>query len=363
MKKGYEEYDILHVLWFDDLKFFPSFVKMFEESIIPNSGLNILFITPYYNVYENLKKYNHVKLVNEKDIVNFFAKSKLIFLHPNCLSKLKTILLPKKIAKKIVWRTWGHDIRIMNTNNPIKAIGYKLYKRKIRQFLAIGVDCEFDIVNVRKVFGDDISTIQLNYYGTNEQYYSLKKISKEKLKNECGTRVMIGHNGGVADNHLALIKKLQKFKNQNIIFSFPLSYGDKDYIEYIKEEALKILGKDKVEFVENFMPYEEFARYIKSVDIALLDQEYSNALGNLEMLIYFSKKIFVNRNGDFAKVFNNKNLKVNYCDEIDNMDYDDFIKYNGDESGYFKCIENLPLTKKDAALIQWRDIINKLMER
>lgn len=360
MKKNFLEYDILHVLWFNDTKFYDSLVKMFSESIIPNINMSIIFVTPYKNVYEQLKEYDCVYFVSEKEILRLLGKSKLIFLHPNSMSKLRTIFLPKRIANRIVWRTWGHDIRIMRSKNPIKIVVYKLYKRKINQFLAIGVDCEFDVVNVCKVFGNKIRTIQLNYYGTNEQYDSLKRVALEKNDESNVVRVMIGHNGGPADNHLILINRLKKFKNQNVVFSFPLSYGNKDYIKQVKTKALEAFGTEKVEFLEDFMPYEEFARYIKNVDVALLDQEYSNALGNLEMLIYFSKKIFVNRKGDFAKVFNSKKLKVNYCDEIDKMDYDSFIRYNGDEADYYCCIENLPLTKKDAALIQWQNVLKDL---
>lgn len=54
-------------------------------------------------------------------------------------------------------------------------------------------------------------------------------------------------------------------------------------------------------------------------------------------------------------------LKVNCCDDIEKIEYDSFIRYKGDEAHYYCCcIENLPLTKKDAALMQWQNVLKDI---
>lgn len=354
------EIDILQVLWYDDIKFYPDFVDMFDNRIIPNTNLKILFVTPYQRVFDELKQYKNVKLCTERQILRLFKKSRWIFLHPLSLSKLKTILLDKKVASKIIWRTWGHDIRLLNKHDIFHELLFSAYVNKIKQFRAIGVANEIDCENVEKVFGSTVETVTLNYFGTNQKYYSLKKIENEPVENKNQIRIMIGHNGGIADNHFELINLMQKFKNEDVVFSFPLSYGDKKRIENIKQYAISKLGAGKCEFIETFVPFEEYARYVKNIDVALMDQEYSNALGNISILIYFHKKIYVNDKGDFARSFRKKGIEVNYTGDIKNQTFEQFYTQGNFQEKYNEYISHGALVEIDATLKKWVAFINEL---
>lgn len=353
--------DILQVLWYDDLKFYPDFVNMFQNKIIPHSKLNIKFVTPYKDVYQALKEYPCVTFCAETEILELFKQSRWIFLHPLSLGKIRTILIKKSIANRIIWRTWGHDIRLLKHNDLLHRVIFNVYVKKVRQFHAIGVDNPIDCENVEKVFGSGIDTVQLNYSGLNDQYYQLKEIDKEPKCERKTFKVMIGHNGGDGDNHFELIDLMEKYKNENVCFSFPLSYGNKDRIKEIKKYAISHLGEDKCEFIEDFMPFSDYARYIKNVDVALMDQEYSNALGNITLLIYFKRKLYINENGDFARSFKKRNLVINYTSEIRKQTFSQFVHQDSFDDGYLEYIKHYPLTEIDAALNGWCAYINKLM--
>ena len=90
-----------------------------------------------------------------------------------------------------------------------------------------------------------------------------------------------------------IFEYLKKYKKENITVVLPLAYGDAENAEKIKEEALNIFGKNKVEFWEDFVTYEEYARRIHGIDIAIIDNIYSNGLGNWALLTFFQKKRFI----------------------------------------------------------------------
>lgn len=143
-------------------------------------------------------------------------------------------------------------------------------------------------------------------------------------KGNKSTRIMVGHCGAEADRHLEIFEKLKKYKDENIIISLILSYGNKDYIKKVKSKAVEIFN-DKVEFINNYMEYDDFAKYISTVDVAILDQIYSNALGNLSLLIFFQKKVYINRNGNIAESFCNSGIKANYTDDIYKLSFEEFV--------------------------------------
>ena len=141
----------LHILWMDDLKFYKNLVEMINKEKIYFNKEEHYFITPFKRVYENLKEYKNVCLVEEKNMLNRYGeKASFIFLHPLSLKKRQVIRIPNKIAKKIIWRTWGHDIRPLDIKNDnifvanIKRILNKMYVNKVHKFKAIGIADDVD---------------------------------------------------------------------------------------------------------------------------------------------------------------------------------------------------------------------------
>ena len=356
-------YKYLHILSHQDTKFYPDFVKMINESKEFNVD-EFLFITWYKDVYECIKQYKNVLYIDKKNkIYKWLYKSKWIFMHSNFFTKMETILLPKKICKKIIWRTWGHDIRPLDKEkNILKRFLFKLYVKKVNMFKAIGIANDIDAVNVQNVFGYKLNLYKLNYSYKNNQKEIVEKIKKEGFinkKNEI--RILLGHNAGKAENHIQNLYRLSRYVNENIKIFIPLSYSnqDQEYIKKIKSTSIDIFGNDKVEFIENFMEYYDYVKLINSMDIAIMDQEFSNGLGNLSLLIYFKKKIFVNKKGNIAQSFINKNITPNYADDIGKIKFDRFIKKNFD-SRLDEYINQSALIDKNANINNLKKIIDAL---
>ena len=135
-----------------------------------------------------------------------------------------------EICQKLIWRTWGHDIR-PNTmfdsdvafRNILKHSIYPQYKFKVRQFKAIGIANDVDAVNLSKVFGD-FTTVILNY-SYNQNLDELLEIKNQEKIHGKPFRILIGHSRSPMDCHIDALKRLLLHSKENIQICLILSYG------------------------------------------------------------------------------------------------------------------------------------------
>ena len=329
------KYTYIHILWWDDTKFYKSMIELLHSSDKIDVSQHC-FVTPYKKVYESIKEYDNTKLINLDGLPLLLKCSKYakwIFCHPLNLTFVRCLLIPKNIANKIIWRTWGHDIRsyddIPKDNNIIwlwKRRLFQLYIRKAKEFKCIGIANAVDKVNVNNVFGHDQKTVILPYGSTKVNI--LEKIRETETVDENSNnsiKIFVGHNGNAADRHINILKTLSRFSDQNISVIVDLINGsDPEYVKNVKTYAADIFG-NKAVFLNDFMPFEDFSRVIYSCKICVLDNIYSNGLGTLGIMAYFHKKIYFNKEGNISQALRLAGVKPNYTDEIQIMEFSSFV--------------------------------------
>lgn len=322
----------VHIIWHPDLKFIPNLVKMINENPDFFDVKEHVFVTPHKRVYDYLSPKYEIYLEGEEseNLINRFGEyGDWIFVHAiNCKRKV-LIQTKKKYAKKVIWRTWGHDMRpsykkskncIINFMNHIL---YILYKRTVSHFRAIGIANDIDTVNVNSTFGE-IPTMILTYAYNKQNDIMLNIIGKEHKVTE-EFRILVGHSRSVFDCHIDAMKKLEKYKDHNIKICMVLSYGGpEEYGEEVKEYAREHFG-EKVEFVERLMGYDEYIKYLSTIDLAILPQIHSSALGNMAWLFHFGIPVYVRENSQFAESFRRNNCGYCSFETIDNLSYHEFV--------------------------------------
>ena len=333
-------YKYIHIFWQNDFKFNPSVVKMIID---PNNGLNPdehLFVTPHKEVYTEINNIAESKSSNNEQIhfelyeagdtknariVNYYATLGDWLIVHSMPPPHKAIFIKNKYCSKIVWRTWGHDIgyyyrKETPIKNLVKYIIGQIWKYKVKKFHAIGRSNIVDELNIRERFGD-VKTFRMPY-----QFTSIIDIidaeQKEKITLDGTINIMVGHFGRAADNHIQMMKRLEHLKNDDIHLYFILSYGDSEYIKDVKNYISKG-WHHKSTIVTNFLPRNEYVNFLNQMDVIILDGPRSYALGNINLLIYLRKKLFVNRNGIIRKAFDLTGIPYCLTDELENMTYDE----------------------------------------
>jgi len=168
---------------------------------------------------------------------------------------------------------------------------------------------------------------------------------------------MIGHSAYHFLNHKYLLEKLEKYKDENILISIPLNYGDNAYAKQIEELAIKIYGY-KVEIIKNYMESDEYLKYLMTVDIAIFDYRHQAALANIYLLLYMEKKLFLNSRGIIYKGMTNEHVKVFQVEDIDKLHYNEFIE-NKFEHTNGKKFSKLMLDE-NSIISKWKALIDKL---
>lgn len=316
----------------------------------PDNGFHInehLFVTSFRPLYDKVKDMCHIEWCENPghhgvDMINLYGDyadwlivhSFPIFAH--CM----IFQVKKKYLKKMLWRTWGHDVggkyvRFWS-QNPVKNYILKIYgvvfyinqrclyfltRRRMKSIYAVGIANVIDAINVKEYYG--LTKTCWMPYPEKGEYEILKKLLNEKSFNDGYYHVMVGHSASSLNRHCEVIDLLKPFENEKMVLHLVLSYAGEGYVWKVKK-YVKDFWNGKVEILENKMDYEMYAKYVNRMDAVILDGVLSYALGNLSMVLFLKKKIFLNRNGVLQKGMNAENIYFHYTDEIKGMSFTEF---------------------------------------
>ena len=359
------KYKYIHFLWQGGAHFNKIIVELINDE---DNAFNIeehLFVTPYKHIYDEICSFSNVVLEQNvkpqsSKLINKYAEfGDWLFLHGMC-STTEALKIKFKNRRKIIWRTWGHDIggypykKGDVLKNIVKYLLNLLWKIEVNSFKLLGVANAVDKISLQNRFGK-VKIFPINY-PTKGNLTMLKSVKEKMTTDRKTVNVLIGHSGIDTDNHFKIIDKLKKYCNDDVCFIFVLSYGDEKYIEKVKG-YIKDNCKDKYRVLLNPLPLEDYAKMLADVDVAILDGKNSYALSNVAMLLFFEKKIFLNRDGILAQAFRTENLPFCCTDEIDNMGINEFSA----KVDYSNITEtSLVPTEYNKAVKRWKNLLISL---
>jgi len=272
----------------------------------------------------------HVNTYNIKiffKLVRDLNKANQIIIH-GLFSKIIIVLLILQpwLLKKCCWVIWGGDLYYKRNFNNIKSRFFeKLKGLSIRFF---GTIVSSDIYHYNSV---------LKIYGTRAKYKKgnyLSPINFELLDNylnivktDSTINILLGNSADDENRHEEAFAFLEKFKEEDINIICPLSYGDKEYAKKIITIGIKTFG-DKFTPITELLSKVEYADKILSiVDIAIMNHNRSQAMGNIKALLYLEKKVFLQN--DFLKTyFKNNDLLVYDVNKINSLTFSEFCLLN-----------------------------------
>lgn len=355
------EIEYLHVLFFDDVKFYASLVKGIDANLELKPNKHV-FVTDKIRVYDAIKNNTNCFLIDYKMLKKYMLKSKWIVFHAFPIKKWEFCLLPKSLCKRIIWRTWGHDIRPFNTTNNViydllKYIEFSIFKKKIQSIYAMGVANEVDIVNIEQVYKHSFKYFELHY----SDYFKVYDYLHNTIVPDANNRltVMVGHNCSPVDNHLEIFDKLSKYKKEDMLILIPLSYSDpkNGYKEKVIIKACKLFGENNVKILNDFIPLEEYIKLIATIDIAIMDMHYSNGLDNISYFLYFEKKLYIKEGSNLDEAFKRKGIHPNYTKQIGVEPFEQFKTNIFDKKYLCFCKD---LNDKNSFKNKWIFFLNEL---
>jgi len=234
-------------------------------------------------------------------------------------------------SNRLVWIYWGGDITVYNERN--KSITSRIYEvcRKIiitrLKNIAGFLDGDFNLIKeiykTRATYTQVIYPIPINRNQLEETSSSLLNQKKEGV-----TYILAGNSGDPSNNHLEIFDLIKKYKEENIEIICPLSYGpNQEYISKVIQEGQSLFGSVFIPLT-NFLKISEYSELLNKIDIAIMNHNRQQGLGNIAAVILLGKKVFIREETTTFTYFKTTNISVWNTLGIQNMSFQEFIYMN-----------------------------------
>lgn len=267
---------------FKDHKFFIS-PGMAEDQLIESDNI-------HYSGYGFQNQLHHYS----KLIVEMNSADKII-LHGLYDTKVLLILyLMPWLLKKSCWVMWGSDLYSYRSSKRNLKYKIKEYFRRpvIKNFAFLTTTVPGDYKLAQQWYKTNARFIHNLMYFSHLYRPSNITIST-KVKNS-GINLQIGNSADPSNNHLEVMNRILKYDLCNINIFCPLSYGSiKNKLEVIANG--NALFHNKFTAITEFMPFEEYNKYMSSIDVAIFNHNRQQAMGNIIALLGLGKKVVLKK--------------------------------------------------------------------
>lgn len=333
-------------------------IRGMESQIRPEIEINQreIIIDNYNTTFKDAQ--NVISATKEYDVVvchSFFLRG--IF--------VRLAAFNRALLKKIVWIEWGYDlydwhIDATSFGNRVDRYCGRVIRTKCNAVVAIFPP---DIEYYNKRFPKAHSKVLYAPYCSGTIDPSFSNYSREHriaktLQNDDPVYIQIGNRATNKLRHIETLKKLEQYKDENIVLFIPLSYGEKKYADKVQKYAeTHFPGKTIV--LRDFMPYEEYSELLRRVDIAIFNSKRQIALGNIQNLIFSNVKLYMRQDGYMFEYFKGRGVPVFAIDKEEQISFEEFISdFCVDEDKFLNYIEELRSMEIKVKL--WNDVYEQV---
>lgn len=307
---------ILHVAGLD--KFIPPFVKLIKEEF--KEEKHQFWLTgsvQKYPVEQSESVYVCAggiwrKLAGYANLVMQLHSARKVMLHG--LFNIRVVLvlaLCPWVLPKCYWNIFGGDLyQFRKAGN---ACGSHI-KEALRRFVIRRVGhlvtyIEGDVELARQWYGAKGSYHECIMYLSNVVD---PKVTEESVpaSDHDGLNILLGNSADPSNNHIEALERLLPFKDQPLKIYAPLSYGDQNHAKKVISQGKAWFG-DKFVPMTDFMPFEQYLEFLKSLDIAIFNHQRQQAMGNTITLLGMGKTVFMRSDVSHWRFLKGLGIKLN----------------------------------------------------
>lgn len=294
-------------------KFIPPFIEFIKDNFDFDNHMFLLTNSMSENElinHSNVKLSGKGKLSKVKHYTLVIKKMKQadkIILHSLFDIKIVQILFFSPwLLKKCYWVMWGGDLYSYQLGKRNKS-WYKneFFRRPVIE----------NIGHLVTYIKGDVDLAR-KWYGAKGEYHEclmyLSNIYKtlDVPDTQSDTiNIQIGNSADPSNNHIEILDKMLPFKDKNIRIYAPLSYGDKAHAKQVISIGKELFG-DKFIALTDFMPFEQYLKFLGSIDIAIFNHKRQQAMGNTITLLGLGKTVFIRSDTTQWQLFKDKNIEV-----------------------------------------------------
>lgn len=344
-------------------KFTESFLELVEGYL--GSKNNKVYIYNYGLDFAFKQRENVTFIDNFSKIdLDLLEKQDKIFVHGFDYFPLILFLYKNRFKFKhnqLVLIAWGGDIYdsrylLMDHGIHLRTRIFEYLKKKVISRCNVFMTFAYaDMEIIKKYYkGQGVQFDCL--YPSNADIKLLDNLRMNPKKSNI-VRILLGNSATVTNKHIEAFGYLKHYADKNIEIICPLSYGNNDYRQEVITEGKRIFG-DKFIPILNYMSPEEYSELLNSVNIAVFNHNRQQGTGNIEILAYLEKKLFICSDTttwqhyvvrDKCRFFDTK--------KIQGMSFEDFCFFDNNDKTtnvmYFKKIWDINYIKS-----KWDNVLS-----
>ncbi|MHB9338840.1 TDP-N-acetylfucosamine:lipid II N-acetylfucosaminyltransferase [Fusobacterium pseudoperiodonticum] len=252
-----------------------------------------------------------------------FKKSDKIIIHGLFDIRIIVFLyMFKNFLKKSNWVIWGGDLYRPPVKKGTFLDKIDKYVKKNIAYVSSLVPEDYQMAKkINLVTGKYSRAIYMNPITLS----FLEELEKDRNMKRESINIQIGNSSDPSNNHIEIIELLKKYKDKNIKIYCPLSYGNKEYAQEVQRYG-KDIFKEKFIGLLDFLPPQEYARYINNIDILVFNHKRQQGLGNINALAYLERKIYVRSDiSSWMYLKEELGLEIHDTLNIEKETFEDFI--------------------------------------
>ena len=332
---------IIHIMVSEEKFAFP-FIK-FVNNHFPLDKHLFVILGMKNDKFEKLISKNII-FIDEKikylSLILLLNYSNKIILHGLWSQRINQILFVNPwLYKKCYWVMWGGDFYF-----PEKQPFLQRYTIKSIGHFVTYIKGDYELA--KKWYGAKGTYHECFMYSSNlyKEYNVIE--SKHETIN-----IQIGNSADSTNNHIEILQRLSKYADEDIKIFIPLSYGDENYAKEVIMKGKKMFG-NKFKPMVDFMPFNEYLKFLGSIDIAIFAHKRQQAMGNTITLLGLGKKVYMRSDVTPWKFLQDIDIKVFDVEKMElNIISEDVKSKNINKTKKYFSHKNL--------LNQWKRIINE----
>jgi dTDP-N-acetylfucosamine:lipid II N-acetylfucosaminyltransferase len=197
------------------------------------------------------------------------------------------LTLRKYMRKKIFLKDYLYRAKLSMLHMPYQHEAY----RKVNNLLTwMPVEYNFALQHLPALQAGH----QFFFYENDLPYQLLNDVLQEKQAVSANNKPLyiLGNSSTPELNHLDAVSLMD---NQNVKADLyiPLSYGAPDYARFLKKN-LSFYKRGAIRFIDRYMSFPEYLQFLHKSDGLIMNNIRPQGYGNIFMMMYLGKKIFLN---------------------------------------------------------------------
>jgi len=192
----------------------------------------------------------------------------------------------------------------------------QIFKKFLSQISGILHYSKYDIELINTEYGTNVPMVPF-FYKNVIDLKQLNSLQQENRNSEI-LSIILGNSATASNNHFSAMRELSSLKEMKFNLYLPLSYGPKEYARRVETYAQqKLFGKHVV--ISEFMGSLEYLKLLNSMDVAIMNQIRSQAMGNIIVLLVLGKTIYMNKKCTSSLLLKEIGIKFRFTDELRNL--------------------------------------------